>query len=236
MQSTRLGQIAYSIGKGIKQAFPIILGIIPIGIAYGILAQQTGLGLWPTLGLSLLVFAGASQFMAVSMIQNGVESVAIIGITFIVNFRHVLMSASVAPSLGSWKTWQRLLLGGMLTDESFVMHSLNFSRGDRDPVLAVSLNFAIYVSWAAASTVGYTLGAMIANPEAWGLDFALPAMFVGLLLSACGNKPAIAAAVAGGTVSVGLHLLNAGSWAAFIGALTGATAGVCFYVKEGADS
>ena len=229
-------QIVHSIGKGVKQAFPIILGITPIGIAYGIMAQQTGLGLWPTLGLSLLVFAGASQFMAVSMMQSGVESAAIIGITFIVNFRHVLMSASVAPNLGSWKTWQRLLLGGMLTDESFVMHSLNFGRGDLDPTLAVSLNSAIYVTWTATGTVGYTLGAMIANPEAWGLDFALPAMFVGLLLPVCGNKPAVIAAFAGGAVSVGLHLLSAGSWAAFIGALSGAAAGVLFSLKEGASS
>ena len=236
MQSTQSGQFASSVKKGVKQAFPVVLGYAPIGVAYGLLAQQTGLGLWPTLGLSLFVFAGASQFMAVSMIQNGMETAAIVGTTFIVNFRHVLMSASVAPYLDSWKKWQRLLLGGMLTDESFILHSFNFERGDTDPTTAVALNLTAYFAWATAGMIGYNLGAMIVNPKAWGLDFALPAMFVGLLLPACKNKTAVVAAVVGGAVSVGLHLLNAGNWAAFFGALTGATTGVLFSVKERADS
>ncbi|MCL2010113.1 MAG: AzlC family ABC transporter permease [Synergistaceae bacterium] len=225
---------AASVEKGVRQAFPIVLGYAPIGTAYGLLAQQAGLGLWATLGMSIFVFAGASQFMAVSMIQSGVETAVIIGSTFMVNFRHVLMSASVAPCLGSWKTWQRLLLGGMLTDETFVLHSLNMGRNDLNPISAVTLNVTAYVTWATAGAVGYNLGAMIADPKAWGLDFALPAMFVGLLLSACGNKAGIIAAVAGGAVSVGLHLLNAGSWGAFLGALAGATAGV-FFMKESKD-
>ena len=154
MQSTRSEQIAFSVAKGVRQAFPIVLGYAPIGAAYGLLAQQAGLGLWPTLGLSLFVFAGASQFMAVSMLQNGMETAVIIGTTFIVNFRHVLMSASIAPYLGSWKTWQRLLLGGMLTDESFVLHSLNFGRGDLDTTSAVSLNITAYLTRAVAGMVG----------------------------------------------------------------------------------
>ena len=230
MQSIR-PEFASSVAKGVRQAFPIVLGYAPIGAAYGLLAQQTGLGIWPTLGLSLFVFAGASQFMAVSMMQSGMETAVIIGSTFIVNFRHVLMSASLTPYLGSWKTWQRILLGGMLTDESFVLHSLNFGRGDPDPVSAVTINATAYVTWAATGMAGHSLGVMIADPETWGLDFALPAMFVGLLLSACGNKAAVAAAVTGGAAAVGLHLLNAGNWAAFIGALAGATAGVLYQIE-----
>ena len=231
MQSIWSGEFASSVAKGVRQAFPIVLGLVPIGAAYGLLSQQAGLGIWPTLGLSLFVFAGASQFMAVSMMQSGMETAVIIGSTFIVNFRHVLMSASLTPYLGSWKTWQRILLGGMLTDESFVLHSLNFGRGDLDLISAVTINITAYVTWAVTGMAGHSLGVMIANPETWGLDFALPAMFVGLLLSACGNKPAVAAAVAGGFVSVGLHLMNAGSWAAFFGALAGATAGVLYQIE-----
>jgi 4-azaleucine resistance transporter AzlC len=227
---------SWQIEKGVRQALPIVLGYVPIGAAYGLLAQQAGLGLWTTLGLSVFVFAGASQFMAVSMIQSGMETAAIVGATFIVNFRHVLMSASIAPYLAAWKTRQRLLFGGMLTDETFVLHSLNFARGDVDPATSIALNVTVYVAWTASGMAGYNLGAIIAYPEAWGLDFALPAMFAGLLITACKNKAAVAAAVAGGTVSVGLHLLNAGAWAAFFGALAGATAGVFFVVGEGANS
>ena len=236
MQLKRSGQFFSSVEKGLRCAFPIVLGYVPIGMAYGVLAQQSGLGLFPTLGLSLIVFAGASQFMAVSMMQSGMEMGAIIGTTFIVNFRHVLMSASIAPYLASWKTWHRLLLGGMLTDETFVLHSLNFGSGDSSPVPAITLNSAAYITWATAGMAGYTLGAMITNPEAWGLDFALPAMFAALLLSACKNKMGAVAAVTGGTLSVWLHIMGVSNWAAFLGALAGATIGVFFNEKVGEDS
>ena len=233
MQSKRTIQFLSSVWKGAKQAIPIVLGIVPTGMAYGILAQQTGLGFWTTLGMSLFVFAGASQFMAVSMMHNAVAPGAIIGATFMVNFRYVLMSAAIAPHLNNWKMWRRALFGGMLTDETFILHSLNFSSGVIDFVSAVALNSSLYFSWAASNIVGYNLGAMIANPEVWGLDFALPAMFVGLLMSACKDKMGAVAAIVGGVISVWLHLLNAGNWAVFFSALAGATAGVCFNIKEG---
>jgi len=236
MQSKSSEQFASSVWKGVVQASPIMMGIAPIGIAFGVLAQQAGLGLWPTLGLSIFVFAGASQFMAVSMMQNGLEPGAIIGATFIVNFRHVLMAASVAPCLKSWKTWQRVLFGGMMTDETFLLNSLNFAQGSVNVVSAVSLNFSFYITWIISGMAGYNLGALIVNPEVWGLDFALPAMFVGLLISACKNKAGIAAAIAGGIISMGLHLFSVENWAAFFGAFGGATVGVMFYMKEDADS
>jgi len=213
-----------SIKKGLKWAMPILLGITPIGMTYGLLAHQTGLGMWPTLGLSLFVFAGTSQFMAVSMLNSGVGALSIIIATFIVNFRHVLMSASLAPLLSLWSKRQRLMLGATLTDESFVMHSLHFSKGDIDPVAAITLNFSMYVIWSTSSVIGFYLGALIKHPESWGLDFVLPAMFIGLLLPSCIRRSAAFAALCGGLVSVALHLLGMGNWAVFFGAIVGATA------------
>ena len=233
MQSER-EQIASSVKKGVRETFPVMLAYMSIGTTYGLLAQQSGLGLWAALGMSVLVYAGTSQFMAVSMLQSGVEALVIIGSVFMVNFRFLLLSAAVTPHLGGWKTWKRLLMGGLITDAVFALHSLNFRRGDMDPAAAVTLNVTAYVTWVIFSLVGYNLGAMIGNPKVWGLDFALPALFVGLLLSACGNKAGIAAAVVGGAVSVKLHLMDAGGWAAFLGALAGATAGVLL-MKGGED-
>ena len=233
MQPKRTIQFLFSVWRGAKQALPIILGILPTGMAYGILAQQTGLSFWLTLGMSLFVFAGASQFMAVSMMNNAVGGGAIIGATFMVNFRYVLMSAAIAPYLNNWRIWQRALFGGMLTDETFILHSLNFRSGVIDFISSIALNSSLYFAWAASNIVGYKLGAMIANPEAWGLDFALPAMFVGLLMTACKDKTGAVAAIVGGVVSVCLHFLDAGNWAVFFAALAGATAGICFNTKEG---
>jgi 4-azaleucine resistance transporter AzlC len=220
--------------RGAAWSLPVLPGMAVVGIAYGLLAQRTGLGLRETLGMSLFVFAGASQFMALSMLSQGMEAAAIVAAAFAVNFRHVLMSASIAPRLASWKTWQRWALGGMLTDESFALFSLRLAQGrgqeSLDPAEAIALNCAIYVAWAAFGAAGYRLGALIERPEAWGLDFALPAMFAGLLLPLCRSKAAATAALCGGTTAVVLNLLGWGSWGALIGALAGATAGL--RVKE----
>jgi 4-azaleucine resistance transporter AzlC len=210
---------------------PIVLGYAPIGLAYGLLGQQTGLGAWPTVGMSLLVFSGAAQFMAISMFFRGADALVVIGTTFIVNFRHVLMSASLAPLIGGWNTSLRAAFGLMLTDESFAIHSASFPLGEPDPAEAIALNVTAYIAWAASGLAGYYLGALIESPEAWGLDFALPAMFIGLLLPACRDKPAVTAALCGGAVSVAVGIAGMRSWAAFIGAVAGATAGVL--VMEG---
>jgi 4-azaleucine resistance transporter AzlC len=214
-----------SIRKGMKGAVPIILGGVPIGMAHGLLTHQAGFPIEVPLFLSLFVFAGSSQFIAVSMLQTGAEPLAVIGTTFIVNFRHLLMSASIAPYLKSWTTLQRLLMGCTLTDETFAVHSSNFAIGDIDTTAALSLNFTLYTAWVLSVVSGFRLGNLITRPEVWGLDFALPAMFLGLLLPLCTRRPAITAALCGGAASLLLHRLGFGRWAAFAGALAGATAG-----------
>jgi 4-azaleucine resistance transporter AzlC len=214
-----------SVRKGIRDALPIILGAAPIGMAHGLLTQQAGFAVEVPLFMSLFVFAGSSQFIAVSMLQAGSSPLAVVGTTFIVNFRHLLMSASIAPRLKPWTTLQRLLMGCMLTDETFAVHTANFAAGRADTTAALSLNFTMYVMWALSVVSGFQMGNLIERPEVWGLDFALPAMFLGLLLPICTRRPAVAAALCGGAVSLLLHRLGFGRWAAFTGALAGATAG-----------
>jgi 4-azaleucine resistance transporter AzlC len=194
-------------------------------MAHGLLTHQAGFSIEVPLFLSLFVFAGSSQFIAVSMLQAGAEPLAVIGTTFIVNFRHLLMSASIAPYLKSWTALQRLLMGCTLTDETFAVHSAHFAAGDIDTTAVFSLNLALYAMWTLSVVSGFRLGNLIARPEVWGLDFALPAMFLGLLMPLCTRRPAVTAALCGGAMSLLLHRLGVGRWAAFIGALAGATAG-----------
>ncbi|MDR2175142.1 MAG: AzlC family ABC transporter permease [Synergistaceae bacterium] len=222
---------AASVKKGMRGALPIILGGVPIGMAHGLLTRQMGFAIELPLFLSLFVFAGSSQFIAVSMLQAGAAPLAVIGTTFVVNFRHLLMSASIAPRLKSWTFLQRFLMGCTLTDETFAVHSANFAAGGADTTEALSLNFTLYLMWTLSVVSGFQMGNLIERPEVWGLDFALPAMFLGLLLPICTRRPAVAAALCGGAVSLSLHRLGFGSWAAFTGALAGATAGA--FVADG---
>ena len=214
-----------SFKKGIKWAAPIILGYVPIALAYGLLAQQAGLSVRFTAAMSMFVYAGASQFIAVSMLMSGYAPAAVIGTAGAVNFRHVLMSASLSQSAAKWNTPMRILFGSMLTDESFALHSIHFADNDTDYAAAVTVNAAAYIAWCAFGVLGHRLGALIERPEVWGLDFALPAMFIGLLVMSCRNMSAAAAALTGGVISVALYLAGFGLWAAFIGAIAGAAAG-----------
>ncbi|MDR1137254.1 MAG: AzlC family ABC transporter permease [Synergistaceae bacterium] len=220
-----------SLEKGLKWSLPVMLGYAPIGAAYGLLALQAGLSVWETVGLSVFVFAGAAQFMAVSMFSNGVSAAVIVSAVFAVNFRHVLMSASLSPFISKWSGMQRFLLGSLLTDESFALHSAHFAGGDTDAPAAITLNISGYLAWAASGFIGHKLGALIKHPEAWGLDFALPAMFIGLLMPVCARRPALLAALFGGGASLSLYLAGLGKWAVFLGAIAGATAGIC--VRDG---
>jgi 4-azaleucine resistance transporter AzlC len=202
-----------------------MLGYAPVALAYGLMAAQSGLSVWLAAGMSAFVYAGASQFIAVSMLMNANPPAMIIGTVFAVNFRHVLMSASLAPRAAKWTAPMRAAFGAMLTDESFALHSARFAENEPDYAAAVTLNAAAYLSWLFFSVVGHRLGKLIERPEAWGLDFALPAMFIGLLIPSCRDRRSVTAALSGGAVSVVLWLAGFGRWAAFIGAAAGATAG-----------
>ena len=228
MDRERLRKLTASVARGIYRALPIMLGYAPIGAAYGLLSRQAGCDVWATLVLSILVFAGASQFMAISMMAGGASPAAIISSTFVVNFRHVLMAASLSPFVSSWKQWQRAALGCMLTDESFVMHSRHFADGEADPAAAIALNASAYITWAAASVAGFYIGGLTGDPRKFGLDFALPGMFIGLLMPLCRDKSSATSAVAGGLSALALHMAGAGNWATFLGAVAGASVGLAF--------
>ncbi|NLL36433.1 MAG: AzlC family ABC transporter permease [Fretibacterium sp.] len=227
-----------AIARGIRGALPIGLGYFPIGMAYGLLAQQTGLSVWAVAGFSLFVFAGASQIMVLPLIAAGASIWSIVGATFIVNLRHLLMSASLSPSLSSWSRTQRVLLAATLTDESFGAQSARAAEGSLDPDEALALNATAYIAWTLSSVIGFTLGLLIRDARAWGLDFALPAMFIGLLTPLCHARPALTAALCGAGVSTALFRAGFGSGAVIVGALIGATAGlfVTELVPEGGKS
>jgi 4-azaleucine resistance transporter AzlC len=107
--------------RGLRAGIPVIFGFIPVGIAYAIMARQAGFSALQTCLMSLTVFAGASQMMAVGMYAQGAGVVAMIVATFILNLRHVIMSTCVAERMPRLSLWQKLLAGFGVTDESFAI-------------------------------------------------------------------------------------------------------------------
>jgi 4-azaleucine resistance transporter AzlC len=133
-------------------ALPVVLGYLPIGFAYGVLAANAGLTLMQTLAMSVFVFAGSSQLIAVGMISQGINPVSIVLTTLIVNLRHLLMSAALSPHMQEWKKTEIAGFCFELTDETFAVHSLRFRKGDTSPRIAILINGICRVCWRAAAS------------------------------------------------------------------------------------
>lgn len=213
---------------GLQAALPVLLGYAPIGVAYGVLAHQAGLTLGEATALSLFVYAGSSQFIAIALWQAGAGYLTIVFTTFLVNLRHFLMSAALSPHLGRYSKRWLAVFGGLLTDETFAVHATRLRRGKPEyagPAL-LALNHAAHLTWVATSVVGFLAGAALGDPRRLGLDFALPAMFIALLFLQLRRKLDLAVAAAAAALSLGLPFLVPGRWNVLLAAVAAATLGV----------
>lgn len=188
--------------KGWKAATPVALGYIPLGLAFGITAAQQGLTWIDVFFLSLLVYAGSAQFIALAMIAANASAIAIIGTTFLVNLRHMLMSASLSPHLKHLSTPSLALISLEITDETYAAGYPEASTGKASKWFYFALNSLAHGSWLACTVLGCLLGNSISDPQKWGLDFALPAMFIGLIFTQLKGKSDILVSLTAGILSV----------------------------------
>jgi len=172
-----------SLVQGIKDCIPTLLGYISIGVAFGVIATTSNLSVLEIFLLSVLVYAGSAQFIFCGLYMAGAPFSVIIITTFIVNLRHFLMALTVAPHLTRYSPLRNIGFGTLLTDETFgvavtkVMKEKQLGGNWMD-----GLNLTAYLTWIASCTIGGILGKWLPNAENWGLDFALTAMFVALLV------------------------------------------------------
>ncbi|MBS3976125.1 MAG: AzlC family ABC transporter permease [Syntrophomonadaceae bacterium] len=211
---------------GMASAVPIVMGYFPIGFAYGVLAKGAGLTIYETGLMSLMVYAGASQFIAVGLLAINASFATIILTTFLVNLRHLLMGAALAPYFTKVKSSCLAVLAYGITDETFAVASARYAKQAAHPAFQLGLNLTTYGAWFFASIIGATAGGFLPASARFALDFALPAMYIALLVLQLSNKPAYLAALAGGAVSVLLAWSMPGNWNIIIAALVAATAGV----------
>jgi 4-azaleucine resistance transporter AzlC len=192
--------------RSVQQTLPVILGYLPVGFAYGVLAQKSGLSAANTMLMSLIVFAGSAQLIAVGLLAAGIGPASVIITTFVVNLRHLLMSAALAPYLRSWTRWQQAVFAFQLTDETFALHSSRFARGETGKTETLAINMIAQSAWLAGSFLGLCAGALIRDVKPIGLDYALPAMFMVLLVWQLTSMTRWITAVLAGIISVGLSL------------------------------
>ena len=173
--------MANNFRRGLSAAWPICLGYFPIGLSLGVLAQKGGLAPWQMAAMSILVFAGGSQFIAVAMIGSGASPLAIVSTTFMVNLRHLLMSSALSVHFPGVSRRFLALFSYGITDESFAVNMSRFNQGDWNRFSALILNHAANTTWLVSTVAGVYVGQLV-PPGAAGVDFALTGMFICLLV------------------------------------------------------
>ena len=169
--------------QGAKDCIPTLIGYVSIGVAAGVVGSSSGLSVLEVGLLSALVYAGAAQFIFCALIASGSPYSAIVLTVFIVNFRHFLLSMALAPQFTGYSLWKNIGIGTLLTDESFGVAITKVVRKENmDARWMYGLNITAYLSWILSCTAGAMFGKWIADPAVFGLDFALTAMFVALLV------------------------------------------------------
>lgn len=219
-----------SSGDGVRQAVPIILGYVPIGMAYGILGTTAGLPSWAIIAMSFLVYAGSAQFLAVSLLGQGVPAATLVVTTFIVNLRHLLYSSAILPKLAPIQRKRLAWTAAELTDETFVIACRAAAGRDRSltfPFMS-GLQAAFQISWITGSVLGVVAGSYIGDPTRYGLDFTLVAMFIGLLALQIHGRREVVVALVAGIVSLGLHLVGLGATGVIPATLVASAAGMFF--------
>jgi 4-azaleucine resistance transporter AzlC len=209
---------------GVAAAWPICLGYFPLGLAFGVLAKQIGLSAWEIGLMSLLVFAGSAQFIAVAMIDGGASVAAIVLTTFVVNFRHVLMSSALAVRLNGVSRRFLALFAYGVTDESFAVNMTRFRQGGWDRWRALVVNHTANLAWIAATVAGAFAGAFIPR-GAFGIDYALVAMFLCLLVFQLQGRIYALTAVVAAIFAIGWSLLVPGDSYVVVAAIGAATVG-----------
>ena len=174
---------ALTFSQGVKDCIPTLLGYISIGLAAGVVGVASHLSVMEVALLSILVYAGAAQFVICALLASYSSISAIILTTFIINLRHLLLSATLAPHFSQHSLLKNIGIGMLVTDESFGVASSKIAKNEKLTDRWVNgLNITAYIFWILSCTVGALFGNLISNPEKFGLDFALTAMFIALLI------------------------------------------------------
>ena len=188
---------------GVRAEFPLLIGVFPFGLIYGALALGAGLS-WPAAQMmSSIVFAGSSQFIAAQLFHDSVPGFVIVVTIAVVNLRHMLYSASLAPYLASLSTRWKILLSYLLTDEAYAPSVIRYEKEGVTQYghwFLLGAGFSLWFVWQVSTAIGIFLGSAI--PESWSLDFALPLTFIAMVVPVLKTRPAVAAALSAGITAL----------------------------------
>ena len=188
---------------GVRAEIPLLIGVFPFGMIYGALALNARLSPLASQMMSSMVFAGSAQFITAKLVSDAAPALVIILTIAVVNLRHMLYSASLAPYVKNLSLKWKVLLSYLLTDEAYAPSILKYEETGITPFshwFLLGAGFSLWSTWQVSTALGIFLGAAI--PENWPLDFALPLTFIAMVVPALKNRPMIASAVSAGLVAL----------------------------------
>lgn len=213
--------MAGGFGAGFRAMVPLWIGVIPFGAAYAVTARAAGLGLLDTQLMSLLVFAGGSQFAAVGLVAAGAGPWTLVSTTFLINLRHLLYGVVVAATT-DLRGARRLLAAHLLTDEAFGVH---VAHGRGRPAFLIGAGLSLFTVWNVATLVAALLARSLPDPQAIGLDIVFPLAFLALLVPLLRGRRAVAVACLAGLAAWGLRAVLAPGAALMVAAALAAGVG-----------
>ena len=209
---------------GVRAVTPILIGVIPFGVIAGLSAVDAGIATLQEVGLSTIVFAGAAQLAAIELIGEDAAVPVIIATMLVINSRMVMYSAALAPHFKELRPASKIGAPYFLTDQAFAVSILHFE--DDRLSLADRLSFylgagiGLWIMWQVSTLAGVILGTEL--PNSFSLDFAIPLVFIALVVPALRDSAAVMAAAAAGFIAVAAASLpyNTSLWLAAIGGIT----------------
>jgi 4-azaleucine resistance transporter AzlC len=192
---------------GFRAQLPLMVGVVPFGLIYGALAAQLKVPAPIAQGMSSIIFAGSAQFIAAPLIATAAPAIVIIVTVFVVNLRHMLYSASIAPYLKPLHPAWKMLLAYLLTDEAYAIAIMYYANPDartRDTRYQhwylLGTGLTLWICWQTSTAIGIFIGAQV--PASWSLDFALPLTFIAIVVPILKTRAHVLAALVAGGVGV----------------------------------
>lgn len=213
-------------GDAMAVALPLIASVLPFALLWGTLAQQAGLSALETGLMSGLVFAGSAQFVATGIWTTPPAVATLVLAVFIVNLRHVLMGAALAPAIRSWGGWRSHLALFFMADEVWALALQRRAQRGLTPGFYFSVGVVFYLCWVASTQLGYRAGSWIPDPAAYGFDFAFAAVFLCLVRSFYVSWRSLLPWVASAAVASLSYSFIEGVWYILLGGLAGALVGL----------
>ncbi|HEX8164184.1 MAG TPA: AzlC family ABC transporter permease [Beijerinckiaceae bacterium] len=209
---------------GLRDIAPVMVAAIPIALLFGAVAAAKGLSVAEVALMSTLVFAGGAQFAAIEMWSYPVPVAAILFSTLLVNARHVLMGASLAPKTRGFSGPQRYLGFFFLTDEAWALAERRALQRTVTPAYWFACAAVLPAAWIGSSVLGTAVGALLGDPKTFGADFAFTALFIGLVAGFNKGRITVATVAASGATAALVHVTAGPPWHVLAGALAGIAA------------